>query len=376
MKTLLDNVAVASQAEDTIIVRFFNSIRICAITVFTSILVGCSQYAEVTAVYETAQVKTMGDAADDPAIWVNTADPSRSLIFGTDKKDGVYVYTLNAKKIGFTQLGNINNIDVRTSADKAYIVASNRTNQTVDLWVIDSADLSKGARAEMFSLSSKPTFSSQSAINIYGACAGLDPEFGLIAFITEDEGPNVEVWRYNNERLDLLTTFNNGGESEGCVFDDENRVLFISEEETNGVLKAYQVDGRMDFSGFTAVDSREGFIAGDPEGVGIYKTTATSGYVVLSSQGDSTFNIYDRLAPHRYRGSFVIAAGTAADGKPIDGVSTTDGIEVINLPLNEDFPEGLLIVQDDIDSIDSQSGLKRQNFKLVSFAEILKALDL
>ena len=100
MKTLLDNVAVASQADDTIIVRFFNSIRICAIAVFTSILVGCSQYAEVTAVYETAQVKTMDDAADDPAVWVNTADPSRSLIFGTDKKDGVYVYTLKAKKIG------------------------------------------------------------------------------------------------------------------------------------------------------------------------------------------------------------------------------------------------------------------------------------
>lgn len=47
---------------------------------------------------ETPQVITKGDAADDPAIWINNISTSNSLIFGTDKKSGVYTYDLNAKK--------------------------------------------------------------------------------------------------------------------------------------------------------------------------------------------------------------------------------------------------------------------------------------
>ena len=38
---------------------------------------------------ETPQVITKGDAADDPAIWVNNISTTNSLIFGTDKKSGV-----------------------------------------------------------------------------------------------------------------------------------------------------------------------------------------------------------------------------------------------------------------------------------------------
>ena len=35
---------------------------------------------------ETPQVITKGDAADDPAIWINNISTTNSLIFGTDKK--------------------------------------------------------------------------------------------------------------------------------------------------------------------------------------------------------------------------------------------------------------------------------------------------
>ncbi|MEL6238776.1 MAG: phytase, partial [Pseudomonadota bacterium] len=45
----------------------------------------------VTARAETAPVGTVNeDAADDPAIWRNAADPAKSLIVGTDKKGGLY----------------------------------------------------------------------------------------------------------------------------------------------------------------------------------------------------------------------------------------------------------------------------------------------
>lgn len=50
--------------------------------------------------YETESVSSMGDAADDPAIWFNQANPTQSLIFGTDKRKGIHVYDIYGKEIG------------------------------------------------------------------------------------------------------------------------------------------------------------------------------------------------------------------------------------------------------------------------------------
>lgn len=41
---------------------------------------------ELQPVYETDVVENYGDAADDPAIWVNKNNPSKSLVIGTNKK--------------------------------------------------------------------------------------------------------------------------------------------------------------------------------------------------------------------------------------------------------------------------------------------------
>ena len=65
---------------------------------------------------------------------------------------------------------------------------------------------------------------------VYGVCAGKHPDFGDIAFITEDKGSRVQLWSFDGERLVLLKEFVNANatQSEGCVYDDENRTLFIS----------------------------------------------------------------------------------------------------------------------------------------------------
>ena len=41
------------------------------------------------------------------------------------------------------------------------------------------------------------------------------------------------------------------------------------------------------------IDSRDGNIGGDPEGIAVYKTGAKDGFIILSSQGDNKFNMYD-----------------------------------------------------------------------------------
>ena len=136
---------------------------------------------------------------------------------------------------------------------------------------------------------------------VYGVCAGYHKVFGNIAFITEDEGSRVQMWSYANN-LKLIHTFNNQNatQSEGCVYDSENETLFISEEQDRGILRAYKVDEGLDFSSPMIVDTRSGRIVGDPEGITIYKKNSTEGYVILSSQGNSTFNIYNRIFPYNF----------------------------------------------------------------------------
>ena len=63
------------------------------------------QTASVTADAETAAVKSGDDAADDPAIWRNAANPAASLIVGTDKQAGLYVYGLDDHPVSWS--GNV-----------------------------------------------------------------------------------------------------------------------------------------------------------------------------------------------------------------------------------------------------------------------------
>ena len=335
-----------------------------------------ADYAEVEAIYETPPVVTKGDAADDPAIWVNKSNPSNSIIFGTDKKSGIYSYNLQGQELSYTNLGNINNIDTITInvgddeniSDFTFLFASNRTLGSVDLWVFEDNEIRQKLENNSWKVPSKPSFRGKSDIIVYGICAGIDAKYGLVAFLTEDTGPRVEVWNLTEDGLNLITTFNNGGESEGCVYDDQNRTLFISEEEVRGVLKAYRLDDSFDFSEPYIVDSRDGQIGGDPEGVSLYKTPNNSGYLILSSQGDSKFNLYDRNYPYDYITSFRIGSS-----KSIDNVTDTDGIETINFKLSDEYPEGIMIAQDGY----NKDGLwsKKQNFKFVSFQDILEAVD-
>ena len=61
--------------------------------------VSCSQDPNIYASYETPPVVTTEDAADDPAIVINFDNPADSLIFGTDKKSGVYLYDLKGNEL-------------------------------------------------------------------------------------------------------------------------------------------------------------------------------------------------------------------------------------------------------------------------------------
>jgi len=69
----------------------------------------------VTALVETEAVSAdiNADAADDPAIWINSQNPNKSIVLGTNKKEGLYAYWLDGKIINYRKAGKINNVDLR-----------------------------------------------------------------------------------------------------------------------------------------------------------------------------------------------------------------------------------------------------------------------
>src|SRR3546814_7019080 len=90
--------------------------------VFASSLAGCAASApmisglppvQVTASGETQPVgPNRADAADDPAIWVDPANPNHALIVATAKKAGLPVYALPGQDIAFPGAGLVNHVDV------------------------------------------------------------------------------------------------------------------------------------------------------------------------------------------------------------------------------------------------------------------------
>ena len=65
----------------------------------------------------------------------NEEDPSLSIVFGTDKYNGVYSYNLSGDIIGFSKSGSMNNIDLRSLNDNTYIFTTDSSNNTVNVWV-------------------------------------------------------------------------------------------------------------------------------------------------------------------------------------------------------------------------------------------------
>jgi myo-inositol-hexaphosphate 3-phosphohydrolase len=210
---------------------------------------------DVYAVVETPQMPVNGDA-DDPAIWINDLDKSNSLIFGTDKYNGIYSYDLNGKIINYSKAGNVNNIDIRKTHINgnlySLLYGSNRSDSSLSLWILDDAKVDKDLKLGNFILPVKPNHVAEANMIVYGVCAGIHPEFGNIAFVTEDEGSKVQMWAFNfvESNFTLLKEFNisDATQSEGCVYDDENLTLFISEEQDRGILRAYKINKKLEFN--------------------------------------------------------------------------------------------------------------------------------
>jgi myo-inositol-hexaphosphate 3-phosphohydrolase len=311
---------------------------------------------------QTEPVARTGDAADDPAIWRNPADPSGARILGTNKKQGLLVYNLDGKQLQLLEVGRLNNVDVRQDVTVGgrkldLAVATQRDDNSVMLFTIDAQGVVAPAGAFPTGLD-----------NIYGMCLYRPADGGLEAFINDKDGSFLQ-YRIEGEANamsgKLLRRFKVGSQPEGCVVDDRNNRLFLGEEK-RGV---WTVSARGDAAAkLTMVAPVGPQLVADVEGIGLYHGEKAS-YLVVSSQGDNSYLVLDAQAPYRVRGSFRVGYNLTAG---IDGTSETDGLEVSSANFGGPYSKGMLVIQD---------GYKRlpdgpQNFKYVAWEDVAKALKL
>lgn len=291
---------------------------------------------------ETEAVKSSGDAADDPAIWINNADLGNSLIIGTDKQSGLGVYNLKGELVQFLKIGRPNNVDVRqqVNLDGEYIdiaAFSNRFDDTIGWLEVDESGI---RLINSFSSAPEP----------YGFCLGLSDN-RVLAFVTYKSGL-VEQYHYQKDAMTLTASFKLATQLEGCVYDDLSQQIFIG-EEGHGIWRFNAPLGEIK-SPFEIdrVESESGIVA-DVEGLSIYQSDSKA-YLVASSQGNDSYALYEAEAPHNFVKRIRVVAS-----ENVDGAQETDGLDTTGISL-PGFPDGLLVVQDGF----NDDG--KQNFKLIN----------
>lgn len=324
-------------------------------------LVGCSTVpvglppVPVVALEETDPVGTASeDAADDPAIWRNAADPAASRIVGTDKKAGLHVYDLSGRTLFSETSGRINNVDLAELPDgRVIVVASDRNdpaNARLRSWEMDKSS------GRLTLLGTTPGGAGEG----YGFCLRRDGD-AVHAFSALKDG-TVEEYRLtfagSEVRSEHLRTRKIPTQIEGCVVDPRDGALYVGEENA-GIWRfgAEQTQGTI----VASVDNR--YLVADVEGLALVAEGADGGWLIASSQGDNAFAVF-RLPDMVPLGRLHIAAG------PFGSVEETDGIELVAGDFGPLFPEGLFVAQD------GKNEPRAQNFKLVSWKDIRDALGL
>jgi 3-phytase len=109
-------------------------------------------------------------------------------------------------------------------------------------------------------------------------------------------------------------------------------------------------------------------ISADVEGLTIYRAAFGPGYLLASSQGDSTFSAFGDRGLGEHLGTFEIG-----DGDGIDSVQESDGAAVVNVPLGRLFSRGLFVTHDGDD--ENAESRDATNFKLVRWQDVAHAFD-
>lgn len=307
-----------------------------------------------TAVEPVVITEPVNHDSDDPAIWINHTDPSKSLIVGTDKDiDGaLFVFDLEGKiqrdKV-VTGLKRPNNVDIAyglmlNSRPTDIAVTTERFTHKLRIFSLPDMKPVDGGGLEMFVGEGGAEYRDLMGIALY-----TNKDGKIYAIVGRKNGPTSGgyLWQYLLEdagngtvKATLVRKFgiySGKKEIEAIAVDNELGYVYYSDEQI-GIRQYYADPEKGDHQ--LALFGTSGFKA-DHEGISIYKLTESTGYILVSDQGANRFQIFSREgnSQNPYEHNLLKVVNVKA--------TQSDGSDVVNTPLNEKFKHGLFVVMSD-----------------------------
>lgn len=296
--------------------------------------------------------------SDDPAIWVNPADPAKSLVLGTCKHEengGLYVFDLNGRILrDKTVLGlkRPNNVDLaygfKLGGRKVDLaVMTERNVGKIRVFAVPSMEAVDGGGLPVFDFARDPE-RLPTGIALY-----TRPRDGaLFAIVGARVGPKEGyLWQYRLEddgagrvratKVREFGAYSDTKEIEAIAVDNELGHVYYSDERL-GVRQYHADPDAPDANRELSVFGTDGFFL-DREGISIYPTGPGRGYIIVSNQdGDgkgqgNTFRIFRREGePGKpYAHPFLKEVRLSTE--------SSDGSDVITADLGGRFPGGLFV---------------------------------
>ena len=272
---------------------------------------------------------------DDLTFWLHPSDLSQSTIITSDKKaNKIFVYDLAGTTLQVVSAQKPGNIDTRYGFTLA--------KETVDIVAFNERGTNKIRVYKVNVVSRHLEQIDDGKIDSgpsYGVTLYRSPKTGRFYAFTSTESTlwskaqikQFELIDNGRGRISAkkpVREMRLGSTVEGMVADDEHGKLYVAEESVGIWNFDAEPQDRTEGTKIAAVG--ENGLSADVEGLAMYYLPDGGGYLIASSQGNSTFTVYERQSPHRFLGVF-----------KLDGVTQTDGIDVINLSFNARFPAGV-----------------------------------
>lgn len=313
----------------------------------TNVLAGTS----VDTLRPTVVTQPVLNDSDDPALWIDERDPARSLIIGTDKGDstgGLWAFRLDGTIDSARTrrpLKRPNNVDILQGAtfgkDTIDIaVTTERGAMSIRVFRLPDMTPIDGGGIKVFD--------GDTSRGPMGIALWRRPADGAVfAIVGAKNGPaEGNLWQYRltlsangvvrGEKVRTFGAYSRKKEIEAIAVDRALGFVYYS-DETVGVRKYHVDPDAKDAGKELALFGTSDFVS-DHEGIGIYATSDSTGYLLVSDQQGQRLQVFPREgapgAPNTHK---VIATIPVA-------ARETDGLEVTARALSPAFPEGLLVM--------------------------------
>ncbi|BDD09895.1 3-phytase [Fulvitalea axinellae] len=292
----------------------------------------------------TVITDTVFHDTDDPAIWYNANSPESSLIVGTDKdvEGAIYAFGLDGKTRKMVRgLNRPNNVDI----EYGFVLG----NDTLDIAVFSERGRNM---IRVYSLPALepidnggiPVFEGDSLNRPMGVALYKRPtDNAIFAIVGRKDGPQENyLWQYElknvagavaGEKVREFGAFSGKKEIEAICVDDASGFVYYSDEQFG--IRKYYADpekGAEELALFGQTGFQE-----DIEGISIYTTGETTGYILVSDQQANKFRVFPREG----------AEDNANNHPELSAFSAptleSDGSESISQPLGEKFPKGFFV---------------------------------